>query len=236
MYDLWQSSVFSQTDKQNIHDICFGSQYSPLQNNELSPSLDDLITQAEKDVEKAQRGSLVVPNGQIDKSSQKELFLNYTTAASDNMVRYTWDKQDYDIKSAYVYLSKALNIYDQHSPEIELISPLLGVALVDMYQNNKKDSYLTLAKKIYTAHSGTNCSALDSCIHSLFLAESLSSATGDNSYMQQFKKIRDYMINNYFDYPGYKGLKFNKGAFYSPGVNAIYPVMYNGLVIELLLQ
>ena len=234
MYELQLSNSFNDQEKEKIRNICFFSQHVPLEESEYTPpSVEELIRTTKTTMERTMNKSISTFGESISQSLRNEYFINQATASSDYVYKYLMAKEEIDYQYAYVYFNKALKTYNSKNSEIKLLSPLLGIASLDLYDINKNETYLDFAKFINNENIKSECDSIDQCVNNIYLLKELSKRTKDQSYNDNATKLLSYMTDKYFDSKGYAE-KFNKESYYFQGTNAIYPVMYNGLIIPLL--
>lgn len=233
MYEMSQSRVFDENRKSKVKDICFNSQHRLIREEELgTDTIQQTMERTEQLLDRTINNS--VSTLEATSTSKEEDFINYSTAASDHIYKYLWNNQEYDYKFAYIYFNKALRMFNAPDNDMEKLSPLLGIAALDFYKKEQKEVYLSFAKHVYDKVPHDTCDQIDYCVNSIYLARELSNVTKDTNYKTQADNLTKYMIDHYFDYKNFGGYKFGKGSFYYPGTNAMYPVMYNGLIINLL--
>jgi hypothetical protein len=232
MYDLWNSTEFSASDKQRIENICFDSNpYSLLMASipESTSVTDEQITSMLNDATK--------PDPAL--TNLKDYHLStFAPNSSDASIRYLWKKDKEDLNQAKKYFYFSIQAYkkssDQNPPDLAT----LGIAALDLYKATLDNKYLSYSYKIYAKVSTPTpmkCEMSD-CMQLLIFSQDLYNLIKENKYQDMATNMRSILINNFFDFKGYPGLVQNKGAFYSKsGSDKYYYSIYNnGLLVGLM--
>lgn len=245
MYELWQSDLFSQKEKEQIKKICWKSAYYYPQ--ELYPIIEEKTTNDQKqagikkyfedlELEKAINNQLFFETHLSN--NDFNLILNFFPYPSDFAIRYLWKKDEKDLKIARYYFNKSIQLFTEKE---ELLGKkdlcLLGTASLDLYQVINKKSYLDFAlflgKKILEEKREIKPPVC------AFFANQLYKVTGDKKFQEAKEKIVEAFISEALDLSLSKNNLTGEGGFLIDEKGNPAPVKNireNGLLVGLLSQ
>lgn len=244
MYEMYQSSLFSEDEKTMIKTICFDSTYSLLQEMAMEPVNNIYQVVIKNEIPEVD----VVPTLATSKQSKTKIvsnvenFASIVTYPSDFLARYYWDKNDNYLKVARGYFNKAASAYIENEnkfPSKDVCG--LGISSLDLYKNTSEKKFLQFATSIFEKQfkREEDLSKSIQPICGIFL-QKLFEATSDFKYKDYRQKITGWIIENLFDTQGGKNNLISDESFISLNINgSIGLVKYirdNGLIVALLVS
>lgn len=218
MYDLAQSNLLSDEQKQKAKKICqSGMYYYPqeyfqyINNGKLIKRVPDL------DLKKALNKTLTFTEPLTQKEIEKIRY--YVAYPSDMAVSYLWLENDLELPSAKFYFNKAIQMFVENEDKFgDKENCLLGISSLDLYSATKNNSYFTFAKDLFAQkiESKIKNNQVNSPVCALF-AKDLYNTTTEGKYKSDATSILNYLLENSFDYPGYKVQLEKNGSFFSFG-------------------
>lgn len=237
MYEMWKSNLFSEEQKKKIEAICQRGNYNPLDLSEVDAKI------ASGEVEKIDLGEIASGEvaGMSSLSTQDGKLIEYSAFASDFAAKYLWKNKEEELKRAKGYLKKAIDLYIGETTEGKYFSKgarcVFGIAGLDLYQATQEKKYLDFSTRFFNevgVGESHNLSLFSRIICALF-AQQLYQITQEDQYRQTKINLVNSLIEEAFDYEGYKGYFFGGGYFRSINSTEINKfVKENGLIVGIL--
>jgi len=254
MYEMWQSNLFSQEQKDKIEQICYQGAYYPPDLEEINQQINLGQTKTadfNQLLEEKSEASLTPQN----RSSQGIKLAEYAAYASDFVTKYLWQKNKTDLTRAQLYFNKGVNLLVQESTNSYLEGKcVLATAALDIYQATSDSAYLNFSQLLLEKEKIQDLclnpqEEVGYCYNSMFeqatcglFINQLATLTKE----EQYKELKDgfitYSTNNLFNLPEYTDGNHGQGAFYSKIKLSdeellIYKsVRENGLLVGLLMM
>ncbi|HUV46986.1 MAG TPA: hypothetical protein VMW29_02520 [Candidatus Bathyarchaeia archaeon] len=246
MYEMWQSNLFSQPQKDKIKKICDrGSYYSPEGLNSFDKVDFKTLLQQKPESTNSFQGL----------SSQGMKLVEYAAFASDFASKYAWEKDNDDLDKARLYFNGGVKLWSQE-PKGSYVEGrcVLGVAALDLYEVTKEQDYLDFSQDFLekekiselatTSTAGTvtyfHNSLFEQATCGLFLKK-LAVLAADEKYRETNNTLLGNLLSRLFTIPEYKNGTEGKGAFSTKtelsGQTLIErSVRENGLMVGLLVE
>lgn len=222
MYDAWINGNFSFDIKKKVEDLCFYGNYI------YDQSLNINQTQ-EPDLKKTIEIKKNAPYPTETSTTTSEDILKFAFFSSDFASKYLWAKNLDDLKQAKNFFNYAVNLYTNEKKFIFIKSKcVLGIASVDLYKATKKIDYLNFAKDLYDFERVSDlCLKNDQidaghCRNSLYDRTTCTFFANELYLLTKEQKYKDFkdqslieIIEDAFDYQGYKNKILGDGCFNS---------------------
>lgn len=190
MFELYQSDVFNQNQKENIEKICHGSIYYGEETQELLGLLQKGKDIEEPPIEKVINGQSLSLWPIVDKNNYKK----YAVYSADLIPLYKWFNDPEDLKGSKYFFNLALQIYSQSDPD--LIDAPIGLAAVKLNQATGEKKYLDFADYFLRKKITKGCIATDDCIYYLLFLDELLKRENDLNITNEINRTRNYLIDN----------------------------------------
>lgn len=205
MFELWQDNIFNEIEKKQIENICFNSNYYPidLSNSEIK----------EIDIKKIINGNIKFSD--FLNETEKYLLNYYTSYPSDFIFRYIWKRENNDLQLAKYYFNKAIQLYFERKNDFtDKDFCLLGISSLDFFELSKNKDYIIFSEKILNENIKPIVfeNKIKSPVCVIFIDE-LYKLSKNKIYKNMRDNIIDYFINNSFDEENYNGYFLGDGSF-----------------------
>ncbi|HUS60170.1 MAG TPA: hypothetical protein VMX76_02190 [Nevskiaceae bacterium] len=244
MYQMWQSDLLSDWQKEKVEKICWYGVYPPGEPKEVAtPDLKIVIDDRPKLLKNPPRLS-AFGGGIVEKAA----------FSADFSARYLWRKDEKELEKAIGFFNQAVSLYAQETSSDYLSGKwVLGIAALDLYRVTEETKYLDFAIALLEKEaleeiciigdpSPTYCqeSLSERATANLFLRQ-LFETTGKARYKNLASELTKKTIETAFDAQGYEGFFVGDGSFNSFGrgasiekVNVYKPIRDNGLIVGIL--
>lgn len=252
MYEMWQSNLFSEPQKEKIEKICERSSYLPSELMEINKQIEEGKIE-ETDFKKLIYERPFATTNFQNYSSKGAKLIKYSSFTSDFIAKYLWKKDEKDLIRARLYFDKGINLWSQESQGSYLAGKcVLGIAALDLYEATGTTDYLDFAnlffekEKIKDICLASPEEGANYCYNSLFeqttcgiFVNKLASLSEKEELQELKENLITNLINNLFNYPEYKDGKEGKGSFYSISSGKeifLKSTRENGLAVGLLMM
>lgn len=215
MYEMSQSGVFSEENKDKIDLICTGSVHYGPEMQEFISTLSQNKYQSDPQISEVNSGQV------LDKwpIANPDKFLKYGIYASDIATYYLWAKKPDDLAAAKYYFNMALQIFSDRNSDLD--DSIIGLAALDLYKASNEQRYLEFADYYLSDKAKRQCRSLQDCTYYLLFLDDFSQLNESSLVRSQ----RDMTLQTLFT----RGYNENKKLFHT--FNGLtYPTLENALL------
>lgn len=224
MYEMYQSNILNQEQKNKIYSICNDSIFygDDMNNYNKLAEINKPYTKEPQVVEVMRGGSLntgLTPNPK---------YMNkYSSYVADLATIYTWTKEPEALAISKYFFNLALQLFSQQTEDLD--ESLLGLSAIKLYEATGEQKYNDFTKYFFNQkRNSTSCSNLDYCVNYLFFLNNYKDKVENELINQERERVVSELLSKYYGN--------QKKIFYNLNMNEIYyyPVNQNSMLSGML--